>query len=150
MKDRPSISGSAVNPADPDGQIIAPIGELRTSARAVDHEALLSHLISTNRNGFRGHESVRLPGSLRLHPAFNDLNLSGWLINSDLQGKSRHRQSHSKQEHQPALLDTRFTPCPNCLFCMVGNHAYDLHRGSLGIRVSLRIPYGRVFDFPSD
>lgn len=38
-------------------------------------------------HGLGGQQAVRSPGALRLHPAFNELNLSGWLINSELQGK---------------------------------------------------------------
>ena len=37
------------------------------------------------RNGLGGHQDVPSPGALRLHPAFNELNLADWLINSELQ-----------------------------------------------------------------
>jgi hypothetical protein len=97
MKSRPSINGSAATPANAARQIMAPIGELWTSAWAVHNKALLSPLISTERNGLRGHQATRFPGSLRLHPAFNDLNLSGWLINSELQGKPQ-------SIHEPILI----------------------------------------------
>jgi hypothetical protein len=36
-----------------------------------------------------GHQSVRSPGALRLHPAFNELNLADWLIHSESQGKPK-------------------------------------------------------------
>lgn len=70
---------------------------LGSSARAFRDEALLSPLISVGRNGFGGHQAVRSPGALHLHPAFNDLNLSGWLINSELQGKPQ-------DVHEPILI----------------------------------------------
>ncbi|HET9281749.1 MAG TPA: hypothetical protein VFR24_07285 [Candidatus Angelobacter sp.] len=42
-------------------------------------------------------KAVRSPEVLRLHPTFNDLNLSGWLINSELQGKQQN-------VHEPILI----------------------------------------------
>lgn len=63
---------------------------LGSSTRAFRDEALPSSLISTSRNGLRGQAAVRSPGALRLHPAFNDLNLAGWLIYAESQGKSQY------------------------------------------------------------
>lgn len=60
-------------------------------------DALLSPLILIGRNGLVSFQTVRSPGALRLHPAFNDLNLSGWLINSELQGKFQ-------DAHEPILI----------------------------------------------
>lgn len=64
--------------------------ELRSSSvSALRNEALLSPVVSTGRNGFGGgHSAGRSPGALRLHPAFLDLKLAGWLICSELQVKS--------------------------------------------------------------
>jgi len=52
---------------------------------------------SRGRNGLASTKAVRSPGALRLHPAFNDLNLFGWLINSELQGKPQ-------DVHEPILI----------------------------------------------
>jgi hypothetical protein len=62
---------------------------LGSSTRAFRDEALLSPLISTSRNGLRGQAAVRSPGALRLHPAFNELNLADWLIHSESQEKPK-------------------------------------------------------------
>lgn len=97
MKGRPSINPAAAIPANPDRQILARPREVRPSVLALRNEALLSPLISTGRNGLGGHQVVRSPGALHLHPAFNDLNLSGWLINSESQGKP-------KDVHEPILI----------------------------------------------
>ena len=97
MKNRPSMDASTAVPANPDRQILARPGEVRPSVLALCNEALLSPLISTGRNGLGGHQVVRSPGALHLHPAFNDLNLSGWLINSEVQGKP-------KDVHEPILI----------------------------------------------
>jgi hypothetical protein len=64
---------------------------------AFRNEALLSPLISTGRNGLGGYQVVRSPGALRLHPAFNELNLADWLIHSESQGKP-------KDVHEPILI----------------------------------------------
>ena len=72
-------------------------GILGPSARAFRDEALLSPLISTGRNGLRGHQAIRSPGALRLHPAFNELNLADWLIHSESQGKPQ-------AVHEPILI----------------------------------------------
>ena len=60
-------------------------------------DALLSPLILIGRNGLVSFQTVRSPGALRLHPVLNDLNLSGWLINSELQGKPQ-------DIHEPILI----------------------------------------------
>jgi hypothetical protein len=97
MKSRPSIGASAAVPANLERQILAPPGELRPSVSALRNEALLSPLISIGRNGLGGHQVVRSPGVLRLHPAFNELNLADWLIYSELQGKPQ-------DVHEPILI----------------------------------------------
>jgi hypothetical protein len=97
MKDRPSTNASAASPAILDTQVVATPGELRPSTQAFRDDALVSPHISVGRNGLRGHHVLRSPGALRLHPAFNDLNLSGWLINSELQGKLQ-------DVHEPILI----------------------------------------------
>ena len=89
MKNRPSMDASAAVPANLERQILAPAGELRPSVSALRNDVLLSPLLSTGRNGLVSIKAVRSPGALRLHPAFNELNLSGWLINSELQGKAQ-------------------------------------------------------------
>jgi hypothetical protein len=71
--------------------------ELRSSVSALRDDALLSPLISTGRNGLVSTKAVRSPGTLHLHPAFKDLNLSGWLINSELEGKPQ-------DVHEPILI----------------------------------------------
>ena len=88
---------SAASPVSSSQQILAPPSELRPSVVAFRNEALLSPLISTGRNGLGGHQVVRSPGTLRLHPAFNELNLADWLIHSELQGKP-------KDVHEPILI----------------------------------------------
>jgi hypothetical protein len=97
MNDRSSMNPSAAAAASPDRQILTQPGELRPSVSALRHSALLSPLISAGRNGLVSTKAVRSPGALRLHPAFNDLNLSGWLINSELQGKPQ-------DVHEPMLI----------------------------------------------
>jgi hypothetical protein len=87
MKSRASIDSAPASLASPDGQAISPVAQLRPSVWALRDEGLLSPIISTGRNGLGGHQSVRSPGSLRLHPAFNELNLADWLIHSESQGK---------------------------------------------------------------
>jgi len=83
MKDRASIHAAATSSANTNHG--APFSQaiLGSSARAFRDEALLSPLISTGRNGLGGHQSVRSPGALRLHPAFNELNLADWLCTAD-------------------------------------------------------------------
>jgi hypothetical protein len=97
MKDHPSMKTATASPVSPDRHVLAPASELRLSVSASGNETLLSPLISTGRNGLGGHQVVRSPGALRLHPAFNDLNLSGWLINSESQGKPQ-------DVHEPILI----------------------------------------------
>lgn len=97
MKDRASIHAAATSSAKTDHSAAFSQGILGSSARAFRDEALLSPLISTGRNGLGGHQSVRSPGALRLHQAFNELNLAGWLIHSESQGKPRG-------VHEPILI----------------------------------------------
>ncbi len=87
MKDRASMNAAGDSPASLDRQIPAVAEELGSEAYAFRDKTLLSPLISSDRYGLGGRQVVRSPGSLRLHPAFNELNLSGWLINSELQVK---------------------------------------------------------------
>ena len=73
-------------------------GKLRSSVWALRNEALRSPLISTGRTGIgRGHQALRSPGELHLHSAFNELNLAGWLINTESQGKPQN-------VHEPILI----------------------------------------------
>src|SRR5438270_4689046 len=97
MKDRASIRARLSSPASADRQILAPPSELRPSVSALRNDALFSPLVTTGWNGLVPTKAVRSPGALRLHPAFNDLNLSGWLINSELQGKPQN-------VHEPILI----------------------------------------------
>lgn len=97
MNDRASIHGLTNSPASADRQMLAPVGELRPSVWALRNEALLSPLISTGRNGLMSFQAVRSPEALRLHPAFNELKLDGWLINSECQGKPQG-------VHEPVLI----------------------------------------------
>lgn len=97
FKDRASIHDRSSFPASPGRQIQASPSELLLSVSALRDNALLSPLISTGRNGLVSTKAVRAPGTLRLHPAFNGLNLSGWLINSELQGKPA-------DVHEPILI----------------------------------------------
>src|SRR5436190_6158691 len=97
MKSCPSTNPPATASAGSERQVLAPAGELRPSAQAFRDEALLSPLIPVGRNGLKGCYVLRSPGALRLHPAFNDLNLSGWLITSELQGKPQ-------DVHEPILI----------------------------------------------
>lgn len=97
MKDHPSIKTATGSPVSPDRHVLAPASELRPSVSAFRNAALLSPLISTGRNGLGGHQVIRSPGALRLHSAFNDLNLSGWLVNSELQAKPQ-------DVHEPILI----------------------------------------------
>src|SRR6478752_10018769 len=97
MKDRASIHAGATSSASTDHSAALSQGILGSSARAFRDEALMSHLISTGRNGLGGHQSVRSPGALRLHPAFNELNLADWLIHSESQGKPQN-------VHEPILI----------------------------------------------
>jgi hypothetical protein len=96
MKDRPSMNALAASPTHPD-QILPPSGELRPPVWSLRDDSLLSPLISTERNGLRGKLAVLAPKRLRLHPAFNELNLAGWLINSESQGKPQG-------VHEPILV----------------------------------------------
>jgi len=89
MKDRASTYAAATSSANTDYIAALSQGILGCSARAFRDEALLSPLISIGRNGLGGHQSVRSPGALRLHPAFNELNLADWLIQSESQGKPK-------------------------------------------------------------
>jgi hypothetical protein len=87
MKDLSSLNASAAFSVSQDRQILSSPGESRPSDQVLGGEALLLPLISVGHSGLKGHHVLRSPGALRLHPAFNDLNLSGWLINSELLGK---------------------------------------------------------------
>src|ERR1700704_2600977 len=97
MKDRASIHAAAASPVDTDRNAAFLQGTLGSSTRAFRDEALLPPLISIGRNGLGGYQSVRSPGALRLHPAFNELNLADWLIHSESQGKP-------KDVHEPILI----------------------------------------------
>ncbi|MGZ4829199.1 MAG: hypothetical protein ACXV78_06100 [Candidatus Angelobacter sp.] len=97
MKNRASMNASAASPASPDRQTLVSAGELRPSVWALRNDALLSPLISTGRNGLVSSQAVRSPGALRLHSAFNELNLAHWLINSESQGKPQ-------DVHEPILI----------------------------------------------
>lgn len=97
MKNRASINSAPASLASPDRQALSPLAELRPSVWALRNEGLLSPLVSTGRNGLGGHQAVRSPGALRLHPAFNELNLAGWLIHSESQGKPQ-------DVHEPILI----------------------------------------------
>ena len=127
MKDLPSMNALAASPAIPDRQLLSTPVELRPSAQAFLDEVLLLPLIPIGRNGLRGTPVRRSPGALRLHPAFNDLNLSGWLLNSELREKPQ-------DIHEPILI--------------------TLHKTSIKVICSrcLRTPnkISRVFDFPGD
>ena len=83
MKDRASIHTAVASATNADRVAAFSQDSLGSSARAFRDEALLSPLISTGRNGLGGHQSVRSPGALRLHPAFNELNLADWLCTAD-------------------------------------------------------------------
>ena len=50
-------------------------------------QAFLSPLISIRRTGLGGRPVTCPRRALRLHPAFTELNLAEWLLNSELQGK---------------------------------------------------------------
>ena len=67
------------------------------SVGSIRKESLYAPPLSTGRNGLVPTKAVRSPGVLRLHPAFNDLSLSAWLINSELQGKPQ-------DVHEPILI----------------------------------------------
>lgn len=97
MKGPSSVNASSDSPVGPDRHILACPSELRQSVSAFRNEALLSPLISTGRNGLGGHQVVRSSGALRLHPAFNELNLADWLIHPESQGKP-------KDVHEPILI----------------------------------------------
>jgi hypothetical protein len=97
MNDRASIHAAATSPVDTASNAAFLQGTLGSSTRAFRDEALLSPLISTARNGLRGQAAVRSPGALRLHPAFNELNLADWLIHSESQGRSQ-------PIHEPILI----------------------------------------------
>lgn len=99
MKDRPYMNATVAAAESTDWQILTQSSELRPSVSDLRNDALLSPLISIGRNGLVPTKAVRSPGALRLHPAFNDLNLSGWLINSEMQGKPQ-------DVHEP-ILTTR-------------------------------------------
>lgn len=100
MKERASIHAAAVSSANTERRAAFSQGTLGSSARAFRDEALLSPLISTGRNGLGGHQAVRSPGALRLHPAFNELNLADWLIHSESQGKPQ-------DVHEPMLISNQ-------------------------------------------
>jgi hypothetical protein len=58
----------------------------QSSVGAFWNEELRSPFIAAGRNGLAGYRAVRLAGMLRLHPAFIQLNLAGWLINLESHG----------------------------------------------------------------
>src|ERR1041385_9110885 len=88
-------SGATQDPSNHDQRILAP--ERLKSVGSVRKEPLYAPLLSTGRNGLVPTKAVRSPGALRLHPAFNDLNLSAWLINRELHGKPQ-------DIHEPILI----------------------------------------------
>jgi len=88
-------SGATQDPSNYDQRILAP--ERLKSVGSIRKQSLHAPLLSTGQNGLVPTKAVRSPGALRLHPAFNGLNLSGWLINSELQGKP-------KDVHEPILI----------------------------------------------
>jgi hypothetical protein len=97
MKDRGPTYASSASAASPDCQTSAMAGGLRASDQAFRGELLLSPVLSIGRNGLRGQTALRPPSALHLHPAFNELNLAGWLINSELKGKPQNA-------HEPILI----------------------------------------------
>src|SRR6476646_4023713 len=97
MKDRSSMNSSAAAPASPDRKILTTPSDLRPSVSDQRDDALLSPPIAIGVNGLVSTKALRSPGALRLHPVFNELNLSGWLINSELQGKPQ-------DVHEPVLI----------------------------------------------
>jgi hypothetical protein len=97
VKNQVSINSAPASLDSPDRQALSPVTELRPSVWALRNEGLLSPIISTGRNGLGGHHAVRSPAALRLHPAFNELNLAGWLIHSESQGKPQ-------DVHEPILI----------------------------------------------
>lgn len=97
MKDRAAMTVSTASPVSPSRQMLAPAGEVRPPGLTLHDDALPLPPISNGRNGLLPTKAVRSPGVLRLHPAFNELNLSGWLINSELQGKPQ-------DVHEPILI----------------------------------------------
>ena len=92
MKDRALVHAATASPANTGGNAAFPQDALNSSFRAFRDEGLLSPLISSGRNGLGGHQAIRSPAVLRLHPAFNELSLADWLINSESQGKLREVQ----------------------------------------------------------
>jgi hypothetical protein len=75
------------NSADCKSKVGDQFPQLQPPISALRNEGLLRALIPTGRNGLGGQRAVCSPGALRLHPAFNDLNLAGWLISSESEGK---------------------------------------------------------------
>jgi hypothetical protein len=67
------------------------------SVGSIRKDSLDEPLLSTERNGLRGNHAVHSPEALRLHPAFNELNLAGWLISSEVRAKPR-------KVHEPILI----------------------------------------------
>jgi hypothetical protein len=102
MNNRASINSAPASLASPDRQPLSPVAELRPSVWALLNEGLLSPIVSTSRNGLGGHQALRSPGALRLHPAFNELNLVDWLIHSESQGKPQ-------AVHEPILITNQGT-----------------------------------------
>jgi hypothetical protein len=96
-RDRASIHVPTSSPPSADRQMRSPVAGLRPSVWDFRNNALLSPLISTGRHSLVSFQAVRSPETLRLHPAFNNLNFSGWLINSELHGKP-------KDVHEPILI----------------------------------------------
>jgi len=87
MIKRGLIHARASSPASADGEMLAAVSELRPSVWALRNDALPSPFISIGRNGLVSSHAVRSPETLRLHSAFNELNLDEWVINSESQGK---------------------------------------------------------------
>jgi hypothetical protein len=83
-------------PSNHDQRTLPPEERLK-AVGSIRKVSLDEPLLSTERNGLRGNQAVHSPEALRLHPAFNELNLAGWLINSEVRGKSR-------TVHEPILI----------------------------------------------
>lgn len=87
MKYHASISSAAASHAGSGPHALSPADELRPPLWALGNDRIRSPYVSVGRNGLGGYPARRSPGALRLHPAFIQLNLTAWLINSESQGK---------------------------------------------------------------
>jgi hypothetical protein len=125
MNDRSSMTASAASPGRPERQTPATPGGLRPSAMAFRDEAFLSPVLSIGRNGLRGKTALHSPGELRWHPAFNELNLAGWLVNSELKGKPQNT-------HEPILITQAGKKAHPCLI-------EALHDGKITINAALEL-----------